>query len=363
MGQDFSPSPRTIQTLIFVAILITLFVVVCTLFAPFMTVLLWSILLYTLLAPLHQKLTRRMNFSGAPGVVLKNIVAAVFSIGTMIVILIPLFFVVSQFYSQVMDLVRFIRDAIVENPAFFNDIFSNLSDLIRDITNGLVIWTPEEIQRDLMQAITSGAQNILSAASALVRNLGSFAVGLAFMFFCLFFFFLDAPYLSRLVTHAIPIKKEHMNALVVKFKETTRNLFLGYIMVALVQAVMAYIVFSLFGVKGSLVLAALVLVSSFIPMFGAGLVWGPIGIFRILSGQVMGGIIFLAVSGVCISLLDNFLRPVFLQDRIHLHPLIIFVSILGGVAVYGFNGLIVGPLVVILFLTVLDMFLAEHNIT
>jgi predicted PurR-regulated permease PerM len=147
-----------------------------------------------------------------------------------------------------------------------------------------------------------------------------------------------------------------------KFKEITRNLFLGYIMVALVQAVVAYIIFTIFGVKGSLVMAALVLVCSFIPMLGAGLVWAPLGILRILSGQVAGGIVFLAVSGVCISLLDNFLRPIFLQDRIHLHPLVIFVSILGGVAVYGFNGLVLGPLVVILFLTVLDMFLAEHDI-
>jgi predicted PurR-regulated permease PerM len=60
--------------------------------------------------------------------------------------------------------------------------------------------------------------------------------------------------------------------------------------------------------------------------------------------------------------LDNVLRPMFLRDRIQLHPLIIFFAILGGVSAYGFNGLILGPMVVILFLTVLDMFLNEHKI-
>jgi predicted PurR-regulated permease PerM len=288
--------------------------------------------------------------------------AAAFSLGTLILILLPLAFVVSQFYLQIMDVVRWLREFLTNEPLVFDDIFVNLSDFIRDFTNGLVIWTPEEIQRDMIQALTSGVQNMLATVSSLVRNVGSFAISFAFMFFCLFFFFLDGPYLAKLAMHIIPIKKEYMSALVGKFKESTRNLFLGYIMVALVQAVVAYIIFSIFRVKGSLVLAALVLVCSFIPMLGASLIWAPIGIVRIISGHLVGGIVFIAVSGVCISLLDNFLRPIFLQDRIHLHPLVIFVSILGGVSVYGFNGLVLGPLVVILFLTVLDMFLAEHDI-
>jgi predicted PurR-regulated permease PerM len=362
LAQDSFSSPKSIQTIIFVAILVALFLVVCTLFAPFMTVLLWSILIYTLLGPLHQRITRGMNFTKTPGLILKNIMAAAFSLAALVLILIPLSFVVSQFYLQIMDIVRFVRDSLTGNPLLFDDVFVKFSDFIRDFTNGLVIWTPEEIQRDIIQAVTSGAQNLLTAISSVARNLGAFAISFAFMFFCLFFFFLDGPYLAKLATHIIPIKKEYMSALVGKFKETTRNLFLGYIMVALVQAVMAYIIFAIFRVKGSLVLAALVLICSFIPMFGASLVWAPIGIVRIVSGHLAGGIVFLAVSGVCISLLDNFLRPVFLQDRIHLHPLVIFVSILGGVSVYGFNGLILGPLVVILFLTVLDMFLAEHDI-
>jgi predicted PurR-regulated permease PerM len=359
---DVFSSTKSIQTIIFVAIMVALFIIVCTLFAPFVTVLLWSILLYTLLAPLHQRITRNMNFNKTPGLILKNLMAAAFSVGTLILILIPLFFVVSQFYLQIMDMVRFLRDSITNNPGLFNDIFVKLSDLTRDLTNGLVVWQPEEIQHDIVQALTAGAQSLLTAISSLVRNIGAFAITFAFMFFCLFFFFLDGPYLAKLATHIIPIRKEYMSALVGKFKESTRNLFLGYIMVALVQGVVAYIIFTIFRVKGSLVLATLVLVCSFIPMFGASLIWAPIGILRIASGHLLGGIVFLAVSGVCISLLDNFLRPIFLQDRIHLHPLVIFVSILGGVSVYGFNGLVLGPMVVILFLTVLDMFLAEHNI-
>ena len=97
-------------------------------------------------------------------------------------------------------------------------------------------------------------------------------------------------------------------------------------------------------------------------MFGGAIVWLPIGASIILSGEPVRGVLFLIISGVFISLLDNVFRPLFLQDRIQLHPLIIFFAIMGGVSAYGFNGIILGPIAVILFLTVLDLFLTEHHI-
>ena len=99
-----------------------------------------------------------------------------------------------------------------------------------------------------------------------------------------------------------------------------------------------------------------------IPMFGATIIYIPLAILKIASGDIASGVIFLIVSVIFISGIDNILRPVFLRDRIHLHPLVIFFAILGGLFVFGFNGFILGPVLVILFLTVLDLFLTEHKI-
>jgi predicted PurR-regulated permease PerM len=125
---------------------------------------------------------------------------------------------------------------------------------------------------------------------------------------------------------------------------------------------MGGIIFSIFQIKGALVFAALTFICVFIPMIGGGLIWLPLGIIQIINGEVVKGVVFLIVSSLFISMLDNVLRPMFLQDRIKLHPLIIFFAILGGLSSFGFNGLILGPMIVILFLTVLDMFLTEHKI-
>jgi predicted PurR-regulated permease PerM len=357
-----NPPPKNVQTYAFGVILIILFLVVCRLFAPFFTPLLWSILLYILISPIHHRIIRNLDFSTTKGKILKNLWAVVFTLGTLIIILLPLSFVVSLFSRQIIDLIRYSRDAFNQQPEFLQDLLDKVSKFLREITMDQIVVSGDEILRQITAMLTSGLQRLLSASSTVARNISSFAVGLFLMVFSLFFFYADGPYLSRLVLRAIPIRKEYIAALTGKFMDITRNLFFGYIMVALIQAVMAYIIFSIFHVRAALVFAGLTFICVFIPMLGGGLVWLPLGIARILSGDLWGGILFLIVAGIFISTLDNFLRPMFLKDRIQLHPLIIFFAILGGLSTFGFNGLILGPVMVILFLTVLDLFLTEHKI-
>ncbi|MDR1899462.1 MAG: AI-2E family transporter [Treponema sp.] len=356
------PPPKAIQNLVFAVILVILFLMVCRLFAPFFTVLLWSTLLYVLLSPLHHRVIKDLDFTRRKGIVLKNTWAAVFALATIVIILIPLFFVSSVFFRQILELIGYGRDMLNERPQFLDEMLERFTGFLSDISAEQITVSADDIRRQITGLLSSGFQSILGFSRTIALNVWNFGLGLVLMLFCLFFFYADGPYLFRLVSHAVPIRKEYISALTKKFMEITRNLFFGYILVALVQAVMAYIIFSLFQVRGALVFAVITFICVFIPMIGGGLVWLPIGLVRLLSGNVPGGILFLIVSGIFISTLDNFLRPMFLKDRIQLHPLIIFFAILGGVYTFGFNGLILGPMVVILFLTVLDLFLTEHKI-
>ncbi|MDR0410794.1 MAG: AI-2E family transporter [Treponema sp.] len=351
-----------VQNYVFSAILVLFFILVCRLFAPFFTVLLWSILLYVLLNPLHKRVMKNVDISRVSGRVLNNVWAAVFAVGTVVVILIPLSFVAFQFFKQIIDLIHFGQDLFMRKPSFIQDSFQSISEFISDISAGLLNIEADDLQRRVMAFLSSSLQEALQFSRAITMDVGSFFINLIFMVFCLFFFYIDGAYLSRLAFHVIPIRREYMTALTGKFLDVTRNLFFGYIIVSLIQAVMAGVIFSIFGIKGSLVFAALTFICVFVPMIGGGLVWLPLGITLIMSGQVVKGIVFTIVSALFISTLDNILRPFFLQDRIKLHPLIIFFAILGGLRVFGFNGLILGPLIVILFLTVLDLFLMEHKV-
>jgi predicted PurR-regulated permease PerM len=261
-----------------------------------------------------------------------------------------------------MELIRFIRDAFTANPRILNEFFQKISDLIWTLTWEQIYISADDIQGRILTLLSGGIQNAVQFSGTIALDVGFFLFNLICMIFCLFFFYLDGAYLSGLVLKAIPIRKEYIAALVNKFTDITKNLFLGYIMVSLIQAAFAYIIFMIFRVNGALVFAALVFICVFIPMIGGGIVWLPLGIARILQGDTLGGILFLVISGFFISTLDNVLRPLFLRNRIQLHPLLIFFAILGGIRAFGFNGLVLGPMAVILFLTVLDMFLMEHRI-
>ncbi|MDR0645157.1 MAG: AI-2E family transporter [Treponema sp.] len=351
-----------VQNYVLGAILVLFFILVCRLFAPFFTVLLWSIFLYVLLNPLHKRVVKTLDFSKLHGRILKNIWAAVFAVGTVVIILIPLSFVAFQFFKQIIELIHFGQDLFMRQPDFIQDSFLSISEFITDISAGQLNIGADELQRRVMMFLSSSLQGAIQFSRSIAMNVGSFFLNLVFMIFCLFFFYIDGAYLSRLAFHIIPIRKEYMVALTGKFLDITRNLFFGYIIVSLIQAVMAGVIFSAFSIKGSLVLAALTFICVFVPMIGGGLVWWPLGLAFIINGQIVKGIAFIIVSALFISTLDNILRPFFLQDRIKLHPLIIFFAILGGLRVLGFNGLVLGPMIVILFLTVLDLFLTEHKI-
>jgi predicted PurR-regulated permease PerM len=316
---------------------------------------------YVLLSPLHHRLIKKLDMTTFKGIILKNLWAALFAIGTVVLILVPLFFLGSQFFKQIIDLTHLIRDTFYTKPGILQDMFGHITGFILDISAGQVSISPDDMQRRIVSLLSLGLENLLQFSSGVARNVGSFFLSLALMLFTLFFFYVDGAYLSRLFLRVIPIRKQYLSTLVGKFMDITRNLFLGYIMVALIQTLMSYIIFIIFQINGALVFAVLTFICVFIPMIGGGVVWLPLGIFRIMGGDVLGGAIFLIVSAVFISTLDNFLRPLFLHNRIQLHPLIIFFAILGGLRTFGFNGLILGPMLVILFLTVLDLFLTEHR--
>ncbi|MDR2601730.1 MAG: AI-2E family transporter [Spirochaetaceae bacterium] len=361
MEEKQSKRSYSIQSAVFALLLVLLFLFVCKLFSPFWSILLWSIVLYIIVSPLHNMVIKKINFKGIKGVILKNIIAMAFALGVAVVILLPILLVATQFVTQIITLLRGLRDYMILNPNSVYEIFKKVSDLIFEATGGQITWDVNDVQDKIYAFLSLNLQSLIRHSSDLAKNIGAFIVGLAFMVFCLYFFFLDAKYLITLFTN-IPIKKEYLYSLINKFNTSTKNLFLGYILVGIVQAFLSFIIYTIFNVKGAFVFACLTFICVYIPLLGGAIVWLPLGIACFLKDGPVTGTAFLVVSAIFISLLDNILRPYFLQDRIKLHPLIIFLSIIGGIVNFGFNGIVIGPLVVILFLTVLEIFLTEHEI-
>jgi predicted PurR-regulated permease PerM len=362
MENGLTGKSRRIQSVVFGAILLVLFILVCRLFAPFFSVILWSILFYVIMKPLYQKCTARCNITTIKGKIIRNVLAALFSFGAVILIIMPFSFVIFQLILQVTELVRYARDYLALRPFSVNGVLEDVSRIIRDLSSEQVVISADDLRSGILDYLSVGMKKLFQLSGDAARNVGSFFLSLVFMVFSLFFLFTDGEYLSKLTLRIIPIRKEYIRALVGKFKEITLQLVLGYIIVALAEVVAAFTIFSLFRIQGALVFAALIFFFSFFPIVGPGLVWFPLGIIQILNGNTGRGILLMVVSGAFISSIENFLRPIILRGRIQLHPLLIFFAILGGISAFGFNGIILGPMIVIIFLTVFDLFLTEHKL-
>ena len=359
-------SPRgRIQSYLLGAILVLLLLAVLRLFAPFFTFLLWSTLLYVIVSPVYRRVIKNIDNTTIKGSILHKFWAVVFTLATMAVIYVPVLVVFVSFVRQAMAMAQGLIEIVAKRPEALAESYEWLANMIRSVSFEQIAVTPDDIDRYVRNFLITQRENILSMGTNIVKNIATFSLTVIIytliMAFSLFFFFSDGPYLSKLFLRIIPIKREYISTLTGKFQDITRNLFLGYIMVALSQATFAFILFSIFGVKGALVFAVITFILVFIPLLGPIIMWLPLGAIMVAGGEVGKGILFMVLCGLFVSGTENILRPVFLKDRIKLHPLIIFFAILGGLTAFGFNGLILGPMLVIFFLTVLDLFLAEHR--
>ena len=354
---------KTLQTLFIFALFALMFALIVSMLFPFFTVILWTMLLYVLFNPLHRKLAGRLDKDKKLYEVKRHGLAGFFAVGIFVVIIGPLvgicFMLVQQFLEFLSDVERFIS----ANPDFFvnSELGKKLATVMENLGFQFVDLRNLNLRHDALSFIQQYSSKLFSMGTSIISGTGHFVVSILFVIFALYFCFLDGQYLASLVGKAIPIDPKYMATLMSKFTEITRHLFSGYILVALYQGAAAFVIMLIFGVEGSLLFSVVLMFASFIPLFGAAIVWIPIGVVIFITDSAIKGILFLIICGVCVSFLDNFLRPLFLKDRIHVHPLVIFFAILGGIQVFGLNGLLLGPMIVILFFTVLDMLVNNES--
>jgi len=347
---------KNVRRGIFLVFFLALFLLVARLFYPFLTILLWSALLYILLLPLFNRITREGSEGALKGLG-RNLVAGSFSLLGVLIVVVPLAFLAFNMVRQVGDLAGEALKALESHPDILDlSPAGRLGGFIYRLSGGALDFSSVNLRGEIYRFVAGSSGKVIGLSGAIIKNAATFLIALAFIVFTLYFFFVDGGHLLSLVVNVIPIEHEYTRLFMRTLRDMSKQLVVGYFLVALYQATAAFLLFTIFGVKGALVLAALTAVASFLPMVGASLVWLPLSLARIINGDISGGIALLVLSGIFISTLDNFIRPILLRDRLKIHPLLIFFSILGGLEVFGFNGIILGPLILILFFTAAKLY-------
>jgi predicted PurR-regulated permease PerM len=196
---------------------------------------------------------------------------------------------------------------------------------------------------------------LVGGATSLVKGTTSFVISLILIIFSLFFFFVDGKRMLDKLMYWTPLPDKYDHRIFKKFKDVSYSLFFSTFAVALAQATLCAIGFSVVGLPAFFPAIATALLSM-IPYFGAYVVWVPASIYLLATGQIWQGI-FIALWGAgIISTVDNLIRMFVIKGKAQVHPLFILFSVLGGITVFGFWGVIIGPMLIALTVTVLDIY-------
>lgn len=218
------------------------------------------------------------------------------------------------------------------------------------------------IEEKLLASAGWIAQKTFGAAGkgvAVVTGLASFAIAAFTLILALYYFLADGPRLWTAFEQQVPVSREHIGQLFTQFESAVRGVVMATLAAAVAQGVATAAAVWMCGISGFFLMAILGTLSALVPMLGTWLVWVPAAAYLVATGA-MGKAIALAVFGVVvIGALDNVIRAYVLNSNVELHPLLAFVSVLGGLQVLGLWGVFIGPVIASCLFAALQIFNQE----
>ncbi len=218
------------------------------------------------------------------------------------------------------------------------------------------IALPDDPTQLLRDAVSRALTFLAPRAGAVVADLFATLGTLLAMLFALFFLVRDGDAIGRQLRSLLPLPPAHRERLI----RGTRDLVIASVgaglVVAVAQGTIGGLAFWLLGLRAPAFWGVLMAFCSLIPVVGAALVWIPAALWLLLSGSIGKGIGMIVIGALGISMADNVLRPLLLSGTTQVNGLIIFFGLLGGVAAFGFIGLVLGPVILVVTITLLKMF-------
>ncbi|WP_417393910.1 AI-2E family transporter [Gimesia chilikensis] len=218
------------------------------------------------------------------------------------------------------------------------------------------------IRKNLQATLVPIAKRSLGFAASTVGLLGTvFSAAIAWVMFviALYYFLADGYVLVESTQSLIPVHLDYQRQLIDKFQKVVRAVVLGTFLAAIGQGLMTAIALYIVGFEHFFILLILATITSMVPLMGSWIIWGPCAGWLMYQGD-WGAAIFLTLFGtLVVGTMDNVIRTYILQSDAKLHPLLAFVSVLGGLQMMGLWGVFIGPIVASCLHALVQIFNAE----
>jgi predicted PurR-regulated permease PerM len=354
MGGFETTSERRIQDRSFLLLLALASLAFAWIVWPLFGAVLWGVIIAILFRPLYRRLVRALRQ--------RHNLAALATVGVFVVmVLLPLSLLAVSLARETASVVAKFESGELSPSRYFAQIQQILPSWATMLLDRLGLSDFPAAREKLSEGLRQGSQVVAAQALRVGQSTFDFVVSLFVMVYLLFFLLRDGEALSRRFRSALPLRGEHKQALFEAFTVVVRATVKGSLVVAALQGALGGLIFWLLGIHAPLLWAVLMAVLSLLPAVGSALVWLPVALYLVSTGAVWQGVVLVAYGVLVIGLVDNFLRPILVGQDARMPDYLVLVSTLGGIAVLGVNGVVVGPLIAALFIAAWGIFSAARR--
>lgn len=340
----------------FVLMLLVMLYFFLHMFAPFLMVFVWALILTTTFYPVYEWILRRTG--GREG-----LAASLMVLSLTVVLILPVLFVMLIIARESMETFNQVStrlnspdlwsvQRILQHPAAqkVKLLFSNYADLEKISLKNTI----QQFLNYLTSFLVDQSTNLFSSIAHLLLQF-------FLLLIATFTMFKDGQQILREIRKLSPMDAEREKKIMDRFSDVTRATMLGNFTTALIQGVFGGFGFLIIGLPSPLLWGTVMAFCSLVPMVGTLLIWGPAAIYLAMTGHLLRGVILILWCGLMSLFTDNILKPLIIRGKAKLHPVLIFFSIIGGLSFFGFSGLILGPLVTALTFVFLEIYREEFR--
>ena len=346
---------KNIERFSFFILLALVSIAFVSLLQGFLVALFWAVAFAILFAPLAQQVRGVIGERD-------SLVSVVTVLVVMVAVVIPL---IGLGFAVAGETARLMAELDGEEGI---DLFARAEYWVRERLPALVASAQQYgidiggLRDSLSSAAMVSGQWVASNAVRAGTGTLNFTLSLFLMIYLLYFFLRDGTAIIDRLVQVLPLGDERERALFARFAQVVRATVKGTFVIGAVQGFIGGVTFAFLGINGAILWGVLMALLSLLPAVGAALVWVPAAVMLFAREDYVGGGILVFVGVAVIGLADNLLRPLLVGRDTRMPDYLILLATLGGLGTYGVSGMIIGPLIAALFITVWEMFEASFGV-
>jgi predicted PurR-regulated permease PerM len=333
-------------TILFYGCIFLLGYLLYLLLQPFLTPLAWAAIFAAFFYKKHKKVEARVG---------KTAAASIDTAAVTLIIVVPFVLVGFAFIQEASQTIRSINLAEGSSKGF--DRLQVAWSWLQRQSFGRNL---EPLDQYIRQGAERAAGLVAAGAGEVFKNLVVMVVDLVIMLFALFFFFRDGEAIMGKLRRVLPFDPSFRERRIAETALLIRATIISGLAVSLVQGAIGGITFAVLGIGAPIFWGVMMAFFALLPL-GAWIIWGPVAVWLLLTGETGRGVTLLIVGAGGISLIDNFLRPMLLAGQTQMNGLLVFLSLLGGLAAFGLLGLVLGPIIMATTISFVDAYATERR--